>query len=386
MIAYNNSWLNNLLIQEEAKQAYHEGSLDKEELDRINLNYPVHFYTPHFFIRIGLFVLTTVILIFSFGIFALLFLDSIGHAIGGLAIFFALFAYAALEYMVWEKKHYQSGVDDALLWISASAIFGGISYLLEAGELVNSLLIFFISLYATTRFTDRIMCMVAYLSLLAVFFFACIEIGPFAKAIVPFILMLVSGLIYFLVKKIKDYPSLIHYTGCLQIITVASLITFYFSGNYYVVRELSDSLFNLHLRASDTIPLGWVFWVFTIVVPVLYLLRGLQKKDSVLVRVGLLLIAVIIFTIRYYYSFTSIEVIMTFGGMILISVSYLLIRYLRHPKHGFTYTETESAGAKEKLKLESILLAQTFAPPQPEQEGTGFGGGSFGGGGASGEF
>lgn len=386
MIAYNEAWLQNLVIRQEAESAYKDNCIDKEELENINSHYPMAFYMPHLFIRIGLFILTIVILFFSFGILTLLFLSSIEKAIGGLAVFFGLLVYAMLEFMIRSKMHYRSGVDDALLWLSGAALFGGMSYMINAGGLVNCLLLFFIALYAVIRFTDSIMAVVAVLALLGMFFFAFVETGHFAKAIVPFVLMLVSGLLYFLADKCKKKKSMLLYKSCLLVIAITSLITFYVSGNYYVVRELSNELFNLHLRTGDTIPCGWLFWAFTFCIPVLYLVKGIQKKDSILIWVGLLLMAAIVFTTRYYYSFAPMEIVMTVGGVIMVSVAYWLVKYLKTPKHGFTYEENALDAAGNKLNIEAILLAQTFAQQQSIQEGPTFGGGSFGGGGASGDF
>ncbi|MEO5890078.1 MAG: hypothetical protein ABIQ31_07485 [Ferruginibacter sp.] len=386
MIIYNPRWLNNLFTREQAATAFDQGYLRREELDLVNNKYPVNFYSPNFFIRIGLFILTVVVLLFSFGLFSLLFLTSLDNAIGGLAIFFALVSYAILELMVRSKNHFRSGVDDALMWISAGSLFGGISYLSNAGGLANCVLVFVIALFCSLRFADRVMGILLYVSFLGILFFACIKLGNSAKAFVPFVLMIISGIIYLLIKKTRQLNVNQLYHDCLQVISVAALLGFYISGNYYVVRELSNSMFNLNLAANESIPLGWFFWLFTVIMPCIYIGRGIQKKDITLIRVGLLLIAAMVFTIRYYYSVAPLEVIMTAGGIVLVLVAYGLSRYLKAPQYGFTNEEIRSIEAKEKLHIESILVAQAFGGQQDPAPGTSFGGGSFGGGGASGEF
>ncbi|MEO7530449.1 MAG: hypothetical protein ABIS69_03525, partial [Sediminibacterium sp.] len=135
MLVYNPLWFKNLVIRQQVDEAFDQDCLEKEEWNNINNHYPSSFYSPNFFIRIGLFILTTVIVLFSFGLFSLLFLSSIEHAVGGIAVFFGLVAYVALEYLVQNKKHLQSGADDALLWIFACCLFGGISYMSNAGEI-----------------------------------------------------------------------------------------------------------------------------------------------------------------------------------------------------------------------------------------------------------
>ncbi len=386
MIAYNTLGLNNLFIQQQAAEAFHQNCLDKAEWDAINNQYPSPFYSPNFFISIGLFILTTVIVLFSFGLFSLLFLNSIEHAVGGIAVFYALVAYVALEYLVQTKKHLQSGTDDALLWISACCLFGGISYMSNAGDIANCIVIFVISLFCTLRFADRVMAAVSFIAFLGFFFFTGIKMGEEAKAFVPFVISAISLMTWFLAKrKIRVHKNLL-YTNCLQVILFAALLFIYFPVNYFVVRELSNTMFNLNLAANDSIPFGWFFWLFTLVIPFVYIIRGIQKKDIMLIRVSLLLLAAIVFTVRYYYFIGSIEMMIAAGGIILILISYLLTRYLKKPKYGFTNLEINTAEAEGKLQLESLLQLQTFGGNARGTEGTGFGGGSFGGGGASGEF
>lgn len=385
MIIYNQQALEELNIRLQAARASNEQLLAKDELDAINLRYPAYFYSPNIFIRIGLFILTAIILLFSFGLIALLFIDAIDKAVGGLVIFFGLACYAGLEHVVRNKRHLQSGVDDALLWIAVACVFGGISYLSEAGDITNAVLLFVIAGYCSLRFADRVMSLVAYLSLLGILFFSCTNLGTIGKAIVPFVLMAASAISYVASKKMnRQYINLL-YAGCLQAITVAALISIYVAGNYFVVRELSIAMFNLDLPTNAPIPMGWLFWIFTIAIPVIYIIRGIQRKDILLVRVGLLLVAVIVFTIRYYYAVAPVEVVMTLGGAVLILLSYGLTKYLHYPKFGFTNVERSFEASMEKTQVESLLQAQTLTTPAIA-ENAGFGGGNFGGGGATGEF
>ena len=386
MIAYNKEWLKNLLVRQEAAEMYHDKCISKPELEMIEAKFPAPFYTPNFFIRVGLFILTTIILFFSFGLLALLFIGNSDGAIGGMAIFFGMLSIAGLEFMVQTKRHYRSGVDDALLWISAMLIFGGISFMTDAGPIANNVLAFIISLYCVIRFTDRAMVPIAYLSLLGIFFFIATRLGVYGKMLVPFILMAVSLAIYLVVVKLRQAPRFLLYESCLQVARVSALICFYVAGNYFVVRELSNQMFDLQLPAGQGIPFGWLFWIFTCAIPVLYLTRGIQKKDVVLIRVGLLLIAAIVFTVKYYYHIASIEAIMATGGALITGIAYALSVYLKEPKYGFTLKNQRSEDGREKLEVESLVVSQTFSAQEAVPEVTNFGGGSFGGAGSSGQF
>ncbi len=386
MIAYSPSAIYNLFVWEQAAEALNQHYLQRTEFDKIHTRFPVDLYSPNLFIRIGLFILTLIILLFSFGIGMLLFQNSSDIFLAGLAIIFGLLAYVALEYMVKINKHFRSGVDDALLWGAAFALFGGISYITKAGDLSNSIFICIIALYGAIRFADRLMSLTAYVALLGVVFLACIKLGPTVKTFLPFIIMGISALLYFLVKRAKSFTDKHLYHQCLAIISFATMLGFYTGGNYFIVREFSNKLFNLNLAPGESIPFGWLFWVLTFIIPVIYLVRGVQQKSSVKIRVGLLLIAAIVFTVRYYHSILAIETCMSLAAIVLIVIAYGLTRYLKSPKYGFTNVDTGSTDAVAKSQVESLVVASTFNSKPTDVGNINFGGGDFGGGGSSGEF
>jgi uncharacterized membrane protein YgcG len=385
MIAYNKTYLQNIRIQEQTETAYAHNLISKVENDTIHSKYQAHFYTPNFFIRIGLFLLTLVIASFSFGLFALIFMSAIESIIEGMTIFFALAIYAALELMVQRKNHYQSGVDDALLWLSAAMLFAGISFSVNAGALANCVLAFVISFYATLRFADRVMSIAAYFALLGVAFFTFDQFGGIVKAVLPFILMAASAAIYFGINYFKQQPGLKNYDPCFSIIRIAALLSFYAAGNFYVVKELSSRMYHLPAGNTTPIPFGWLFWAFTFIIPISYIASGIQKKDAIFLRTGMLLIAAIVFTVRYYYAIAPPEVLMVIGGIALLVISYAIPQYLKEQKFGFNNAMTNVENKEEKLQIESLVIAETFSQ-QAAAETTKFGGGSFGGGGASSDF
>lgn len=384
MIAYNQRSLHNKAVREQATTAFENDLISVEELQQIKLKYPVQFYSPNMFIRIGLFILTLIIVSFSFGFFSLLLMSGGEDSFKILLLFFSVLAYAALELMVKNKHHYQSGVDDALLWNFAGMLFGGIALIIDSGDLTNCIIVFFISLYSFLRFADRIMSIVTFLSFLAILFFIfSVHLG-ISKAIIPFVLMAASAAVYFLIRSLEKKVTLKNYEHCFTMIIIVSLLSFYAAGNYYLVREVNNAMF--HLTNDGSLPFGWLFWILTVLIPIVYIIRGVQKKDGIFLRIGLLLIAAMIFTIRYYYAVLPYEVAMTIAGLVLIVVSYGLISYLKQPKFGFTYADQDKENKDEKSLIESILIAETMGQQAKPAETTKFGGGSFGGGGAGGEF
>ena len=389
MIAYNSQSLDNLHVQEQAEMAKKADCVTAEEYNAIITAHPVNLYTPNPYMRVGIFILTTIILLFSFGFFCLLSMAGGESAFTFLCFLFGAGSYALAEYMVREKKHYKSGADAALIWGAGtfwlSAI--GIATDADAPVWVWSCVALLLSLFFVLRFADVSMSIVAHLSLLGLIFSGCEKLGSIAKLIIPFAIMLASAGVYFLSVKLIAVHTYRHYKKCLQMLQVCALITLYIAGNYFVVREVGNEMFHMDLHPGQDIPGGWLFWILTVMLPLIYIYAGIRKKDRILICTGLLLIAGIVYTIRYYHSVAPLEVAMTLGGLMMIGIVYALIRYLKTPRHGFTAASSDEKHAMEALQIESLVIAQTMshaATPRPDQFE--FGSGSGGGGGASGDY
>lgn len=388
MIAYNKNWLDNLNNKEEIESAFYSASINADEKEKLGSLYPIGFYSPNLFIRIGLFILTAIIAIFTMGIFALIFLNGLDRHYYLLIIFTGLLAYAALEYFVKEKKQYRSGVDDALMWVSALCIFFGINGAFDFNlpNAQNAVFVFILASWFFLRFADTFMACVIVLAFLASVFLFYFPINNFTKSTTPFILIFIAAAVYFVVKKFYNNYKVRHYKAGLKIIEIVALICFYAASNYFVVQQVSNTFLQSDYTETNTnIPYAWLFWFFTIAIPLFYIFRGIQKKDVVFLRVGLILIVAIVFTVRFYYSVMPMEIAMLIGGIFFIAISYMLTKYLSQVKHGFTAAEIKSAIKEGKINIESLVIAETFNQKASEPA-TNFGGGSGGGGGASGEF
>ncbi|NEU06993.1 hypothetical protein GZH53_01600 [Flavihumibacter sp. R14] len=388
MIIYNKTWLSNLLLIREVEKQYHAGLVSDDELRNIKRAYPIGFYTPGFLARVGMFLLTVVISVFSSSFLSLVFAEARIVEYYGWFIFLGIIHYVILEKMVRVNHHYRSGVDDALLWIFAGLFAGSFYWAVESSSeqyLLASGFVFLLCLFLTIRFSDILMSLVAYLSALAFVFFAWQKTGAFGLATMPFLLMTFSGLSYVIAKRYENKDITRFYTNNFLILQVISLITFYISGNYYAVKELNDML---NGTVSETIPLAWFFWLWTIFLPFIYIGLGIRNRNRVLLRSGLLLLVAAVLTFRYYYHLMPLEQALSLGGIILLGLSVWVTKYLHTPRKGFTAAEVKTQREFELLNLESLAIADTFsAAVEPvAEEGTSFGGGRFGGGGASGGY
>ena len=390
MIAYNQTGLDNMHIREQADEAFAAGCITPEENTKIRAAHPFDFYTPNIFICIGLFALTLVITICALGMFMLFTARDSNSTMSPILIFYGLACYGALELTVYKLRHFRSGVDYALLWMSAALFFTGIYMAIHNMSAIGQcILVFIISLLFTIRYGNIIMALLVYSALLALIINITAESGTIFKLFMPFLIMAVSVGAWFLANRFHSHKACRHYRQCLTALKAATLVSFYLAGNYYVVRELGTYLLGSSAHSESSISLGWLFWILTAATPLLYIYLGIRKKDPIFLWTGLALIAVTVFTIRYYYHLLPAEWAMMFGGIMILLIAYGLIRYLRTPRHGFTSLENNKRHLLESLNIESLVIAETFAAPAPApnpDNGFQFGGGSGGGGGAGGQF
>lgn len=379
MLAYSKKSLDNLQTVEAIDDARRKRLITLDEY-AVSMNaHRIGLYSPNLFIRIGLFVATCLMVFFSMGFVYLVMPTNFVTS-----LLYGLVVYGALEYFVRMKKHYRSGVDDALLWFSLSTIAVSLLVWTNMNQLPAVVTVFILSLYGSLRFANSVMSAVAFISFVLVIFYALSPFGNFAKAILPFVVMIVSLVTYWLSHSNRKKFSLRHYRYCLLMIEFLSLITAYASVNYFVVTELSIAMFGL--PANATLPGSFLFWIATYTFPAVYIARGLYKKDALLLRTGLLLVVATVFTFRYYYSLAPIEQVMTVGGLLMIGVAYFAIRYLTVPRNGVVDLIPEEAPTIDEKHLESLVVAETFKPETILDQGFKFGGGSAGGGGATGQF
>lgn len=389
MIAYNKTWLANLRLQKQLEKDKQKGCISEAELNAIKEKYAAGFYSPGIPARVGMFILTCIIMLFACGLITLIASSSSFITNPGFPIFLGLFSYVMLEFMVSASLHYRSGVDDALLYISWGLLAGGFAMMFtdHAGEtsfLLLSEIICAISIYFCLRFTDTLMATISCIAFFSVVFFGWRYV-PGSLVTMPFIMMLVSAGLYWLVYRFIQKPQAVSYEYCLVVVQVIALVALYAAGNYYVVQSLGDEL---NGTVGKAVPFGYVFWAWTILLPLVYAGFGIRRKDAVLLRTGLILIAAAAITFRNYYHVLPIDTTLTIIGAVILGIAYSTMKYLETLKHGFTYAKTDNADLMDELKAESLIIAETFSatPAAPADNGVKFGGGDFGGGGSSSSF
>lgn len=394
MIIYNQSWLKNLVIKEQIHHELRSEDITTEELKNIETAYPIGFYSPNIFVRIGLFILTSVIFSFSSGLISLIFLGSQAGGQATWCLVMAIAGYVALEMIVRQNNHFNSGADDALMWICGGFTIAAFFFYTEKAFnqhndttqiLFTSGFILLLALYFTLRFANPLMAVICFLALLIFLAVTWNHTGTFGTATLPFFVMILSGLSYFFSSQSMRSLKTIYYRNCLKWLQVAGLLIFYLAGNYYVVQQLGDILYGSGVAKTYHVPMPWLFWTWTVLMPFVYIGFGIKKKDVILLRTGSLLIAAAAFTFRNYYHVMPIEATLVLLGIIMLSIAYGLIRYLKTPKNGITYEDLDENSLSDNLKIESLVVS-SIPTSTPGATADRFGGGSFGGGGSSGNF
>lgn len=395
MIIYNKTWLTNLDIQDQVNPSLAAGDLTKEEFKNIEKAYPVGFYSPNIFVRIGLFLLTCVIALFGGCLLTYICWDLVTSHSGAWVLFLALFSYIALEVIVKTKHHFRAGTDDALIWISGGLFcvaFTWLTFTMDwdhntsmATTISIAAFTLFLSLFLTLRFADSLMALFCFLTALVLAVLLAIDQLSFGKEILPFLVMLLSAVVYYFSWSKISSPKFVYYQHCLRFLQTGSLLTLYLAGNYYVVQEMGNALYGYISIGPYKVPYPVFFWPWTILVPFIYTGLGLYKKNVILLRTGLVLIAIAAVTFKNYYHVLPIEGTLVLIGLVTLGGSYGVIRYLKTPKKGFTSEELSEDTIPGGINVESLIIATTQLDTPAGTENR-FGGGDFGGGGSSSNF
>ncbi|AMQ01013.1 hypothetical protein AY601_4163 [Pedobacter cryoconitis] len=396
MIIYNKTWLNNLNIQDQVHPSLAAGDLTKAEFKNIEKAYPVGFYSPNVFVRSGLFLLTCIIALFGGCLLTYICWDLVVTSNSGAwVLFLGLISYIALEVVVKNKYHFRSGTDDALIWISGGLFCVAFTWLTFTMDwdfdtsmrtaISMAAFAFFLSLFLTVRFADSLMALFCFLTALVLAVLLAIAHLSFGKAILPFLVMLLSAVVYYFSWSKSNSPKFVYYQHCLRFVQTGSLLTLYLAGNYYVVQEMGNALYGYTTIGPYQVPYPVFFWPWTILVPFIYTALGLYKKNVILLRTGLVLIAIAAVTFKNYYHVLPIEGTLVLIGLVTLGGSYWVIRYLKIPKKGFTSEELMEDTIPGGVNVESLIIATTQLDTPSGTEGR-FGGGDFGGGGSSSNF
>lgn len=386
--AYHSEWIHNLHMIKQAKLWMKNGLIQPDQFNAIHDAYKTPLFHPNIAIRILLFIATLIASSGMIGIVMLMFSDAGETTIAVICMLSGAAAFMILERAFINKNHYKSGVTEGMAYMACGLVIVGVCVLVDFDNVtVIQLMCLFVFGLAAFRYLDLVLTLAFMFTLSWMIFYHAYEAEGIFRSIIPFIFMFLFSAGYLLIPKFKNRDDLKLWSDNLLIVEVCCLVLIYAGGNYLVVRELSVSMMNLSVNPGQDIPFAFIFYFFTVAIPVVYLWAGVRNKDIVLLRVGLMALAFSVFTFKFYYSFGYPEITLIMAGVISMLVAILLMRHLKKVRNGFT-SENILSSSWANLNVEAFIISQTMGGNQPDKidvNETG-GGGRSGGGGASTSF
>lgn len=383
--AYNPDWLNNLHIVKEAKQWMVSGLISKEQYNAIAEQHPSQFYHPNIIIRILLLVATWIVLGAITGLLILAVKNGDETVLSIMSIIYGVGSMVVLDRVfIASKNHYKSGITEAILYHSILFIMLGFVNFFENSLTAYAIVLSCLLAITAYRYLDLLSTIGALCSFAWLVFYLLYQAGGAMQQIIPIVFIMMFTPLYFGFKRLKKIPTNEPWENCLITAEAICLLFIYAAGNYLVVRELSVEMMNLDLQEGQDIPLAFIFYALTVLIPIFYLYFGLKNKDLVLIRVSLAVLAFSVFTFKYYFSLGHHGISLTVGGLIMLAISVSLLRWLKTPKHGYT-RENILSEKWANSNAQALIVSQTLGAvkvPEVYQ----FGGGESGGGGAGSRF
>ncbi|QIP16373.1 hypothetical protein G8759_28895 [Spirosoma aureum] len=395
MKAYNEAWIYNRTIIDQAERWYRKRLLSDKQIAAVRQAYPVDFRQTNAFIEIGLFLFTTVAILGSYllpaSFFSMLLNNQTVYGLFNSA--FGVVVGIVGHQLINKRSLYRNGIDNAFVVTLAGFLAFGFNQLLPNGLSISTHCLLTLPLLLTVLwyYGDTL---IAFFTLATFYTFVFDGLLQFSwgRGALPFVMMTVSGLLYFLARN----PNLLwskspireaYYADPQNLVQWVTLIVLAASGNYFVVRELNGLLLKPSPAHAPEIDLSFLFWTLTFAIPITYLWQGLQKKDRMLLILGVLGLIAGVMTFHDYFALVPLNMALTIGGLTLIGLAVLGIRYFRQPKHGFTDAPDDDSPDEFFVNTEALTAIQATANTHHNtNDDVRFGGGSFGGAGSEGKY
>lgn len=387
-VVYDEINLNNLRVLQHSKQWLNSSLITYNQMLGVQEAFKCNFFNPNIFVRIVLFVASLLALSGVTVLMSIPFIDN-EKLYMLVSIIFSITSLILLEkFFIKKMHHYKSGVNEAILYYALSFFLFGITGLFDFMVIPSLIVCIVVFLLASIRYLDLLSTLASILSAAFLLFYVMFEIGTWVKNLIPFGFILFFVTVYFVSKKARFKSELSVWGNNLLISESLSLLFIYFGGNYLVVRELSIEIMDMVLLEGEDIPLAFVFYSLTILIPAFYIFWGIKKRDIVLLRIGVVALFFSVFTFKYYFSLGHPEITLTLSGLLLIGIAIYFLNYLKLYRSGFT-REKLIAEKWASINAEAFVISQTMGgnvkPESPDSIEFGRGG-NFDGGGAGNKF
>lgn len=384
MLAYDKTKLENEALVSEAKVLYKMKFISKAQLAEVSSKLPLLQSNGNILVRIGFFLLGCFLFSSVLGSFMLLFMPLMENNYKVMVYFYALIGLVGTELLAAQYYH-KHGLDDAFILTMQGAFYSAIGVSFEAILPVFAVMIV-IGLICCIRYVHTLSALISCIGLVGLLFCLITDEHLMDTMFLPFVGFFLAIVIYAVYKKLNSNPKYYLYTNALRVTKVFSSALGYFSVNYMVVRELSQRLMGIVVEEGGDIPLAFLFYGLTFIIPLFYITYSIYAKDRMLLIVGLLTIGYSFFTIRYYYQLMPLEIALLLGGLLLFGIAFTAIKILQHKETGVTFKPDRGSDSNLLLNAQALIMStQTDIKIAPENKMP-FGGGGFSGGGAGETF
>lgn len=387
MLAANYNNIQNHFLISELENLNSQEIISAEQLQQIKKSTNTPKTNGNMLLRFAFFLLGNFVISSVLGVFALILtMISSQEAFAFWFLVAAIGCVVVAEFICF-GNYFAFGFDDS--FILSITLF----LTLSVGLFTES-----VTVILATLCISNLLCTMRYVHVPSVFFGLISLIGLVGYAVIeeqivpsyylPIVVFFIALGLYFLQNLWGRNSKNFIYSNVFLVVKIMSLAFAYAALNYYVVRELSESLLNLELLPNEDIPLSSLFYIATFAIPVFYVFFGLKEKDRVFFWMGLVALAFGFASIRYYYHFLPIEVALMVGGSMLFGIVYFSIIKFKNSLSGITFKEDKrlSPTAFDAVKAILVNANVNTEPIITEQSPMEFGGGEFSGGGSGGSF
>lgn len=381
MIAFDKTLLDNTFFVAGAKSLKNGGFLTGEQLLTVKSRFPTLRTQNNILIRIGFFILGCLLYSSIVGMVSLFTMPILEQSYKMMIFVYAAIGLAGTEFFV-RKSYYGYGLDDAFILGFQAMLYIGIGVTTE-----DALPIFItmgiVGFISCLRYVHTLSALVSLVGIAGTVSVLILDYNIIDQFYLSFVLLFLAIALYFLHGKLNANPRSDYYKNALQLMQVFSLFLAYASGNYFMVREVSEGLMQFVVPENGDIPLAWLFYGLTFLIPGFYIVYGLKIKNRPMFLIGLLTLALSFATIRYYYSLLPLEDALILGGIILFGIAYFAIKKIRHNESGITFLPDRNTDSNALQYAQAVIInSQLSVKVETTTSDMPFGGGGFSGGGA----
>jgi hypothetical protein len=385
MTPFNKIKLENTFLVEHAEILFSKRFIEKEQFHQIKMQLS-QLNSSSFFIRVGFFLLGCFLISSVLGFISVLSMSILNENYS-FQMYLGMILCIIGSELLSRKEYYKHGLNDA--FILSIPLFASIAIGLSTESVPFALVVLALSsLGCVIRYLHTTSALVSCIGFLSVLSYLVTQEHLINKAYLPFLGLFLGLLLFLITVILSKNENAFQYKNALLATKVFSLLLIYFSMNYLVVRELSEILMNIKVTKGNDIPFAVLFYLLTFLIPVFYILFGLNKKDRIFLLIGMSTFAFSIFTIRYYYAILPIETALVIGGIILFGLIFLAIQKLKNFTTGLTFQPDRGNDSSFILHAQAFLVTSQVNTQAPavEESKMPFGGGGFSGGGAGESF